>query len=98
MGFYTTRFCCWIGFAVYLYQNRIRQAQRLRQQQQQQNQRNNPEEVADEAGNEAGNSDETEEETAPEADAQNAPSKFAVLVTFMTSLVSSIIPEQPQVI
>ena len=64
----------------------------------QQNQRNNPEEVADEAGNEAENSDETEEEAAPEADAQNAPSKFEVLVTFMTSLVSSIIPEQPQVI
>jgi len=102
-SFIRLAFVAGLGFAVYLYQNRIRQAQRLRQnqqqqQQQQQNQRNNPEEVADEAGNEAGNSDETEEEAVPEADAQNAPSKFAVLVTFMTSLVSSIIPEQPQVI
>jgi len=102
-SFIRLAFVAGLGFAVYLYQNRIRQAQRLRQnqqqqQQQQQNQRNNPEEVVDEAGNEAGNSDETEEEAAPEADAQDAPSKFAVLVTFMTSLVSSIIPEQPQVI
>jgi len=103
-SFIRLAFVAGLGFAVYLYQNRIRQAQRLRQQQQQQqqqqeqNQRNNPEEVAEEAGNDVGHNNETEDEIAAEAEPENAPSKLAVLVTFMTSLVSSIIPEQPQVV
>ena len=50
---------------------------------------------ADQANTEA----ETETEEADvEVVEETPPSKLAVLVTFFTSLVSSIIPEQPQVI
>jgi len=105
-SFLRLAFVAGLGFLVYIYQNRIRQRhqqqqavqqQRERDQaaaaQQQQQQRNNSEDGAED--NENVTNEETEDEAITEPP---APGKFAVIVTFFTSLVSSIIPEQPQVI
>jgi len=104
-SFLRLAFVAGLGFLVYLYQNRIRQRQQQQQAvqqqqqqreqaaQQQQQQRTNSEDGA--GDNENAPDEETEDEVIIEPP---APGKFAVLITFFTSLVSSIIPEQPQVI
>jgi len=91
-SFLRLAFVAGLGFLAYFYQNRIRPAQNI--QQQPPEQQNQPAQ-ADQANTEA----ETETEEADvEVVEETPPSKLAVLVTFFTSLVSSIIPEQPQVI
>ena len=95
-SFLRLAFVAGLGFLVYLYQNRLRQPIRHQppppqpaQQPAQDEDRNNTEDAAEESA-----AEEVEEIIIEEP----SPSKFAVLVTFFTSLVSSIIPEQPQVI
>ena len=96
-SFLRLAFVAGLGFLVYLYQNRLRQPirhqppppQPAQQQAAQDQDRNNTEDAAEESA-----AEEAEEIIIEEP----SPSKFAVLVTFFTSLVSSIIPEQPQVI
>jgi len=96
-SFFRLAFVAGLGFLAYFYQNRIRQpAQNIQQQQQQQQQQQPGDHQAQQPA-------QTEEETDPEVvveeeEEEVPPSKFAVLVTFFTSLISSIIPEQPQVI
>jgi len=97
-SFFRLAFVAGLGFLAYLYQNRIRQpAQNIQQQQQQQQPQPQQDQV------EAQQPGQTEEENDGEGVVEEEveevpPSKFAVLVTFFTSLISSIIPEQPQVI
>lgn len=96
-SFLRLAFVAGLGFLVYLYQNQNRARQQLRRQQQQQQveqpQQPPPREEAEGEGEEANNAEEPVVEME-----EPAPSKLAVIVTFLTSLVSSIIPEQPQVI
>ena len=97
-SFFRLAFVAGLGFLAYLYQNRIRQPAQNIQQQQQQPQ---PQPQQDQV--EAQQPGQTEEENDGEGVVEEEveevpPSKFAVLVTFFTSLISSIIPEQPQVI
>jgi len=98
-SFLRLAFVAGLGFLVYLYQNQNRARQQMRRQQQQQQveqpQQPPPREEAE--GVEEGEEGSNAEEPVVELE-QPAPSKLAVIVTFLTSLVSSIIPEQPQVI
>ena len=100
-SFLRLAFVAGLGFLVYLYQNQNRAGQLLRRQQQQQPQAEQPQQQPpqrDEAeGVDEGENQEHAEE-AVEVMEEPAPSKLAVIVTFLTTLVSSIIPEQPQVI
>merc|ERR1719232_2233115 len=86
-SFLRLAFVAGLGFLVYLYQNRIRQRQQQQQAVQQQQQQR--EQAAQQQQQQRTNS---EDEVIIEPP---APGKFAVLITFFTSLVSSIIPEQP---
>jgi len=94
-SFLRLAFVAGLGFLAYFYQNRIRPAQNI--QQQPPEQQNQPPPV-DQANIEANTTETETEEADVEAVEETPPSKLAVLVTFFTSLVSSIIPEQPQVI
>jgi len=95
-SFFRLAFVAGLGFLAYFYQNRIRQpAQNLQQQQQQQQQQQEGDHQAQQP---APTEEENENEVVVEEEEEVPPSKFAVLVTFFTSLISSIIPEQPQVI
>jgi len=93
-SFLRLAFVAGLGFLVYFYQNRIRQqapAQNVQAVPQ-------PEQPAQtEEANTEDNNAETED-TEAEVVEEIQPSKFPILLTFFTSLVSSIIPEQPQVI
>jgi len=103
-SFLRLAFVAGLGFLVYLYQNQNRAGQLLRRQQQQQQPAEQPQQQPpqrDEAeGTEAGENQDHAEEAAEAVEVMEepAPSKLAVIVTFLTTLVSSIIPEQPQVI
>ena len=100
-SFLRLSFVAGIGFFVYFYQNRVRQMrlQRQRQleqqQQRQRQQQQDQEEHDDDAADSSSDQEVDEEDVEIE---EPAPSKLAVFMTFCTSLVSSIIPEQPQVI
>jgi len=105
-SFLRLAFVAGLGFLVYLYQNRRNGRLRVRnqnqqpgpeQQQQQEPEAGQAEENAEEANVEAADSDETNEEEAPLVE-EPKPSRLALVFTFFTTLVSSIIPEQPQVI
>ena len=98
-SFFRLAFVAGLGFLAYFYQNRIRQPVQNIQQQQpqpqpQQQQRGGDEQEPQPAQTE----EENDSEVVVEEEEEVPPSKFAVLVTFFTSLISSIIPEQPQVI
>jgi len=97
-SFLRLAFVAGLGFLVYLYQNQNRARQQLRRQQQQQaaEQQQQPP-LREEAEAEAEGEEVNGEDAAMEIE-EPAPSKLAVIVTFLTTLVSSIIPEQPQVI
>jgi len=97
-SFFRLAFVAGLGFLAYLYQNRIRQpAQNIQQQQQQQQPQ--PQQEQGEAQQPGQTEEENDGEGVVEEEVEEVPpSKFAVLVTFFTSLISSIIPEQPQVI
>ena len=101
-SFLRLAFVAGLGFLVYLYQNQNRAGQLLRRQQQQQQQPAEQPQQQQPQGDEAEGVDEGENqdhaEEAVEVMEEPAPSKLAVIVTFLTTLVSSIIPEQPQVI
>ena len=97
-SFLRLAFVAGLGFLVYLYQNQNRVRQQLRRQQQQQaEQAPQPAQREEAAEGEDGEDNGETEEAAVEQE-EPAPSKLAVIVTFLTTLVSSIIPEQPQVI
>ena len=98
-SFWRLAFVAGLGFLVFLYQNR--QQGRARRQQQAApvvappapvEELNEQEERED--GEEGGEGREEQEEE----EEQPKPSRVAVVVTFITSLISSIIPEQNQVI
>jgi len=97
-SFFRLAFVAGLGFLAYFYQNRIRQpAQNIQQQQQQQQ----PQQQQDQGEAQQPGQTEEENDNEPvvvEDEEEVPPSKFAVLLTFFTSLISSIIPEQPQVI
>lgn len=100
-SFLRLAFVAGLGFLVYLYQNQNRAGQQLRrQQQQQQQQAEQPQQPPqrDEGERTEEGEDQEHVEEAVEVLEEPAPSKLAVIVTFLTTLVSSIIPEQPQVI
>ena len=105
-SFLRLAFVAGLGFLVYLYQNqnRARQQPRRQQQQQQPQQAEQPQqqherEAAErEEGVENGEENVANEEAEDPVVEEPTPSKLAVMVTFITTLVSSIIPEQPQVI
>jgi len=101
-SFLRLAFVAGLGFLVYLYQNQNRAGQLLRRQQQQQQQPAEQPQQQQPQGDEAEGVEEGENqehaEEAVEVMEEPAPSKLAVIVTFLTTLVSSIIPEQPQVI
>ena len=101
-SFFRLAFVAGLGFLAYFYQNRIRQpVHNIQQQQHQQprQQQQQQQEGEDQAQQPAQTEEETESEVVVEEEEEEVPpSKFAVLVTFFTSLISSIIPEQPQVI
>ena len=98
-SFLRLAFVAGLGFLVYLYQNQNRAGQQLRRQQQQQ-QAEQPQQPPqrDEGESTEEGEDQDHVEEAVEVLEEPAPSKLAVIVTFLTTLVSSIIPEQPQVI
>merc|ERR1712115_702590 len=88
-SFFRLAFVAGLGFLVYFYQNRIRQPAQNNQPPRTPEQPPPAEEI---------NNTETEENDFEVVEEEIPPSKFAVLMTFFTSLISSIIPEQPQVI
>jgi len=94
-SFLRLAFVAGLGFLAYFYQNRIRPVQNIQQQPQQPPEQPQQPAPSDEATSE--DNTETDDNDA-EVVEEIQPSKFAILVTFFTSLVSSIIPEQPQVI
>jgi len=103
-SFLRLAFVAGLGFLVYLYQNRRNGRLRVRvqnqqpepaHQQQQEQEAGQAEENTEEANLES--ADESNEEEAPVVE-EPKPSRLAVVFTFFTTLVTSIIPEQPQVI
>eukprot|EP00091_Calanus_sinicus_P022670 TRINITY_DN7300_c0_g1_i1.p1 TRINITY_DN7300_c0_g1~~TRINITY_DN7300_c0_g1_i1.p1 ORF type:complete len:373 (-),score=121.05 TRINITY_DN7300_c0_g1_i1:150-1268(-) len=104
-SFLRLAFVAGLGFLVYVYQNRRNGRTRARAQNPQPA---NPEPVeqqqdreqADENAEEANVESDDSEENAADAPVveEPKPSKFAVVFTFFSTLVSSIIPEQPQVV
>jgi len=110
-SFLRLAFVAGLGFLVYVYQNRRYGRARAGAQNQNrpnaraQNQQPNPEVVEqqqdDQGANEANvETDDTDDADAVETPAveEPKPSRFAVVFTFFSTLVSSIIPEQPQVV
>merc|ERR1719427_1177753 len=106
-SFLRLAFVAGLGFIVYLYQNRRngairargqdRQPEPLAQQQQQQQDGEHVEENNEEANVELVDNPENDDIDTPVAE-EPKPSRFAVVFTFFSTLVSSIIPEQPQVV
>jgi len=105
-SFLRLAFVAGLGFIVYLYQNRRngairargqdRQPEPLAQQQQQQD-GEHVEENNEEANVELVDNPENDDIDTPVVE-EPKPSRFAVVFTFFSTLVSSIIPEQPQVV
>jgi len=107
-SFFRLAFVAGLGFLVYVYQNRRNGRARAGAQNQNrpnaraQNQQPNPEVVEqqqdDQVANEADvETDDTDAVETPAVE-EPKPSKFAVVFTFFSTLLSSIIPEQPQVV
>lgn len=96
-SFLRLAFVAGLGFIVYFYQNRIRQPAHQQQQPQQQAEQQQQQAAPSDDAPAEDTTAETDDNE-PEVVEEIQPSKFAILVTFFTSLVSSIIPEQPQVI
>jgi len=107
-SFFRLAFVAGLGFLVYVYQNRRNGRARAGAQNQNrpnaraQNQQPNPEVVEqqqdDQGANEADvETDDTDAVETPAVE-EPKPSKFAVVFTFFSTLLSSIIPEQPQVV
>eukprot|EP00090_Calanus_glacialis_P047357 TRINITY_DN9793_c0_g1_i1.p1 TRINITY_DN9793_c0_g1~~TRINITY_DN9793_c0_g1_i1.p1 ORF type:complete len:375 (-),score=121.21 TRINITY_DN9793_c0_g1_i1:155-1279(-) len=106
-SFLRLAFVAGLGFLVYMYQNRRNGRARARAQNPQpanpepvEQQQQQDREQADENAEEANIETDDNEENAAEAPVveEPKPSKFAVVFTFFSTLVSSIIPEQPQVV
>jgi len=97
-SFFRLAFVAGLGFLAYFYQNRIRQPVQNIQQQQPQPQPQQQQGGGDEQEPQLAQTEEENDSEVVVEEEEVPPSKFAVLVTFFTSLISSIIPEQPQVI
>ena len=97
-SFFRLAFVAGLGFLAYFYQNRIRQPVQNIQQQQPQPQPQQQQGGGDEQEHQLAQTEEENDSEVVVEEEEVPPSKFAVLVTFFTSLISSIIPEQPQVI
>jgi len=102
-SFLRLAFVVGVGFFAYFYQNRVRQMriQRQRQEQQQRQHRAEQQLQQQENTNEDA-SDASNDEEAEEAEdivtEEQAPSKLSVFLTFCTTFVTSLMPENPQVI
>ena len=104
-SFLRLAFVVGVGFFAYFYQNRVRQMrlqrQRLEQQQQRQRQQQAEQQQQQQNDNDdasdASNDEETDEAEDIEIE-EPAPSKLAVFLTFCTTFVTSLMPENPQVI
>jgi len=108
-SFVRLAFVTGLGFLVYMYQNRRlavrgqgapREENRANQEQEQrvnQEQEINQEQELNE-GREEGNPNVTEENVSEEEQEEPKPSRVAVLMTFFSTLITSIIPDQNQVV
>ena len=95
-SFWRLAFVAGLGFLVFLYQNR--QQGRARRHQQAAPVVAPVQEVDEQEEREDEEAEEGEEGAEDQRQEQPKPSRVAVVVTFITSLISSIIPEQNQVI